>query len=191
MPSAMVCTRTSRPLFVSWYSRDSRSPTVAICACASSSVRPGASRPMRVRYWDRRFAAVSAVNDSGAQSCVPIGKSKPGGAMPTTSCGVPSTSIERPTIDASDAKRRCHKPCPSTTRRCCPRVSSSGRKLRPAIGWTPSTGKKSADTKKPCTFSGSSRPTRLAFQNCHAASRSKASGCCRFMSRKSAGETDS
>ena len=40
---------------------------------------------MPVRYWARRLPAASALNDNGAQICEPIGKSKPGGAMPTTS----------------------------------------------------------------------------------------------------------
>ena len=57
--------------------------------------------------------------------------------MPTTSCCCPSTSIELPTIEGSDANRRCQSPCPSTTRRCRPVVSSSGRKPRPMTGCTP------------------------------------------------------
>ncbi len=65
---------------------------------------------MPVRYWARRLPAASALNDNGAQICEPIGKSKPGGAMPTTSYCAASTSMARPTIDGSDANRRCHKP---------------------------------------------------------------------------------
>ena len=44
-------------------------------------------------------------------------------------------------------------------------------------GLYPSVGKKSDETKNPCTFSGSSFPTRFAVHHSKAARRSNTSDC--------------
>ena len=144
-----------------------------------------------MRYSERRLAAASASNDSGAQSCAPIGKSNPSGAIPTTSYW---RSVDRrrccrrsPDRRQTSAARDRGRESPGASFPIC---SSSGRKPRPIDGSTPSAGKKSAETRNPWTFSGSSRPTRFASHQSKAASRSKTSVCF-FKSRKSAGETAS
>jgi len=54
-----------------------------------------------------------------------------------------------------------------TTR--APLVSSASVKARPSTGWTPSTEKKLAVTRRPMTSSGAASPVRFANANAVAA----------------------
>ena len=188
IPRDNVITRTARSLLASGYCCRRRSPTMAISVRASGSDRPSRRRPMTVSERRSRTVACSGLNASGTHTSVPLGNSNPIGATPTTSYDSPSSTIVRPTIAGSPPNRRCQRLCPTMARRAWPDSSSSGRKLRPMTGCTPSVRKKSAETRKPCTPSGSSVPMTLTFHHCIATRLSNAVVCWR-QSRKFAGDT--
>ena len=73
-------------------------------------------------------------------------KSNDAGSTPTTSVGAPSMMIGLPTIAGFDAKRRSHSAWLISTAFGPFHALSSGVKLRPIIGRTPSSGKKFCDT---------------------------------------------
>ena len=70
-------------------------------AAAVSRVTPARSLATTGRKLPR-FG--SSVLDNGVQNAAPLGKSKSGGMMPTTVCGTPLSTIERPTTPESAPK---------------------------------------------------------------------------------------
>ena len=112
--------------------------------------------------------------------------------MPTTSCGVPSISIVRPTIDAIGREAALPQAVSEHDAAMLSERFFLGEEvaaLRSAA--TPSTRKKSARHEKALHVLGLVLADQVGVPALEAASRSKTSGCRRFISRKSAGETDS
>jgi hypothetical protein len=88
--------------------------------------------------------------------------------------------ILRPTMAGSAPYRRRQHPFESNTTWSAPGCSSSGRKFRPSAGFTPMSGKNSAETRIPGTRSGSARLS-ATLKNTYrkAAMRSKTWFCSR------------
>ena len=161
MPAAGITVPFVRS-FVAGYSVRRRAKTVSTCACASSTLRPSASRPLRKsqrfpRCWIRvvpgslsvvactppklsRSTIVTGTQNSG---CRPgMTPEKPAGATPTTVYATPLTTTVWSTMSVLPPKRPRHIPWPITRTGCCPSPTfSSGRKPRPRAGRTPSTSK--------------------------------------------------
>src|SRR5947207_13135206 len=84
--------------------------------------------------------------------------------IPTTVYAAPFSRRVEPSTAGTPPKRRRQSPWPSTTTCSRPGCSSSGRNVRPLQADTPSVSKKSAETSRPRTRSGSPAPVRLASQ---------------------------
>ncbi len=169
MPSTMGWNRTERAgsnealrsLSMSGYSWASRATAVSTCALASSTVRPGARRPVtnsqRLPRCSRRvfpgegpcdwmplkfsFSTImSGVQNSGARpGIVPVNSA---GATPTMVYSTPLSSTRCPSTLGLPASRRCQKPWLTMATGWVSSVRfSSGTKLRPSAGRTPRTSK--------------------------------------------------
>ena len=108
----------------------------------------------------------AALDDIGRQSFlleharqpdVGLGERKfnDGGMMPMTVNGVPFRTTAWSRMFLSPPKRLCQKAWLSTATLAPPGRSSSGLKVRPRSGWTPSARKKFSVTRMPLRFSGS------------------------------------
>ena len=83
------------------------------------------------------------------------------GAMPTTTCGCPSSVIVRPTTFGSPPKRRRQSASPIIAASAAPTCSSSPENPRPASGAMPSAGKTPVLSVPPVSCSASPSPLRL------------------------------
>ena len=101
---------------------------------------PGHRDPQRVTFPGNRIAA---------------------GITPTMVCGTPFSLSARPSTSGEAAKRSRHRLSPITTTRSAFGRSSSGVKVRPRSGRTPSTAAKSCVTTAPSMRSAPAPSERL------------------------------
>ena len=80
----------------------------------------------------------------------------------TTSRWTPSSSMKRPTMRGSRAKRAYQIASLKMTKRSRPAASSPGRSQRPRAGFAPSTDMSSADTRVVGRRIGSPSPVRVS-----------------------------
>ena len=133
-------TSTPRLELVSGYAASSRFEIVASSSRAVSAVWPGRRRPTACKPRLPRSVKAAPLEAKGIRiSAWSLKPANPGGRIPMTVRGRPSRDNERPTRVGSPPKRRCQRPCPtSTTASPVPGVSSSARMSRPTSGSTPS-----------------------------------------------------
>src|SRR5471030_3101647 len=124
-----------------------RASMADISACAADIATPGRRRPIAFRNDAPRWSAHCAENrdaSTGIQSCggssVSNGNSKLAGMTPTMTIGSPSRSAGFPMMERSRPNECVHSVSEITAVRSAPCTSSSGRRTRPAIGCTPSSG---------------------------------------------------
>jgi hypothetical protein len=86
------------------------------------------------------------------------GTRKPGGRTPMMVTPTPFRLTERPTISGSPPQRRCQRPWLISATESRPEANSSAAKARPATGWAPKRGTKSAVTFSDWRRSGSPVP---------------------------------
>ncbi len=134
--------------------------TWALC-----TVAPGRRRPIIASVFPHRSVS-SAIGKGRRKSTREAGtnvdeKSKLAGSTPTISVGSSFRTSLRPTTAGSPAKRRIQNPCVRRMAGRPPHTLSSSTKLRPSIGATPRTSRKSRATPTPTSRSGSPSPVRL------------------------------